>query len=492
MTCRVNSASQHLGSSTVRASPDGDHIAYVGSTTSKLLITHAASWKIAHIFPCVDKIDRVEWSPSSEHVLCAMFSRCAVQVFSLSDRDWTCRIDEGMGGIVNVQWCPDCAHVLIESDFGLQISVWSLTDKQSYVFTYPKPSSIGSTIVAFDDSGSFMAIGHRIDLQDYIGVYSTHPWTELCKFRCRSNDLAHVHFVPGSTNILTIDSALCYRMNVYSPSGDHISSFEPYQNALGVRSLAFQKRAAPFKQSSSPFDSSFPASDMLSSADDTLSTVQPRGNASLLALGSFDGKVRVLSPRSWELAYVLPLIHTKELANVHAVTCTVKTTVEVEEGRAQQGTTVFESDLWGSTFDGDSSILSQSVTLSSTAAAGATYVNRNLKSLPRLNSSEVRAVNGPPKAGVSSVLWAPGSSLLVAREESHPRCIWVWNALDASLVALLVQAHPVLCASWRPKSSKPILAFCTGSERVYIWSDMGPSWVHNLPFLPIIYFILVT
>ena len=489
--CRVTPSVEHLGQNNIQLSPSSTHIAYIGSSATKLFVSELSSNKIVHIFPCVDRIDKVEWSPNSKLLFCAMFSRCTIQIFHLEDKEWTCRINEGMAGMIHARWCPDSLHILIESDFGIQISIWSLTDSSSYLFKYPKqaPSSSsrgGPSLSAFSSCESFMVLGHRIELQDYIGLYSTDPWTELTKFKCRSNDLAQLSFVPESTNIIAVDSILHYRVTIYSPSGAVLSLFEPYQNALGPRCLSFhQSNVAKDSYSN---ESNSPEVTAISASSSS------RSKVGLFAIGSYDGKVRILSSKSWQLAFVLPLIHPRDVkAADPSLRADVKTCVEMEQGKVagiggnNLNNSVFETDLWGSTTFQDcdsSSILNQSVNLNSTLATVNSYVFKNLKTLPRIHA-DLR-VTSLPHMGVNWLAFAPNdATVLAARDEAHPRCLWIWDALHASLLAVLVQLLPIQCAAWRPSASsaEPILAFCTGTERIYFWSSgSGPSFVSLGPY----------
>ena len=45
----------------------------------------ARSSEVLHIFSCIDRVEKAEFSPDSQFILCAMFSRNAVQIFSLTD-----------------------------------------------------------------------------------------------------------------------------------------------------------------------------------------------------------------------------------------------------------------------------------------------------------------------------------------------------------------------------------------------------------------------
>lgn len=206
-------------------SPNNSFIACV-TTGNRVTIRSTETLEISHIYQCVDRIDKIEISPDSCYVLCALYSRNVVQVFSVEDKEWKCRINEGVAGIVNAYWTPDSRNVITESDFGIQLSLWSLTEANSVIVALPKPpQGPFSKTLAFSDCGRFMAVVHRIELQDQIGVYTVASQTslgmsEVSKFRARSNDVASVHWVPGGTHLITLDSPLTYKFCAYTPMGE--------------------------------------------------------------------------------------------------------------------------------------------------------------------------------------------------------------------------------------------------------------------------------
>ena len=69
------------------------------------------------------------------------------QVFALDNKDWMCRIHEGVAGMVRhcaacrggfaryrmpqVQavWGPDGRHILVTADFQLHVTIWSLVSQ---------------------------------------------------------------------------------------------------------------------------------------------------------------------------------------------------------------------------------------------------------------------------------------------------------------------------------------------------------------------------
>lgn len=211
-------------------------------SSSGSLIASVAGSKIAlyrntcpveriHIFACIDKIEYFDFSPDESFLLCALYARNCVQVFSTTDVNWKCRINEGPAGMISASWIPDSQSLITESDFGIQLSVWSLVDNSQSVITFPKPvtklhsamatfNRTNSSTIAFSDNRRFLAVVHRIELQDHIGVYSLNPLLEVTKFRARTSDVAMVQWLPYDTHLITIDSPLYYKCAIYSPSGE--------------------------------------------------------------------------------------------------------------------------------------------------------------------------------------------------------------------------------------------------------------------------------
>lgn len=206
-------------------SADGVFVSAV-TAGNRLSVRNHNSLEVSNIFQCVDKIDKIEISPDSCYIMCALYSRNVIQVFSVADKDWKCRINEGVAGMINAYWTPDSRNVVVESDFGIQVSIWSLTDSNSVIISLPKPPyTMYSKTGAFSDCGRFFALVHRIELQDQIGVYSVASQTslgmsEISKFRARSNDVASIYWVPGGTHLITLDSPLTYKFCAYTPMGE--------------------------------------------------------------------------------------------------------------------------------------------------------------------------------------------------------------------------------------------------------------------------------
>ena len=125
MSCKFSDSFEITGGN-VAYSPSSSMVASV--LGSRLTVRELPSLEVKHIYLCIDKVEKLEFSPDSKYVMCCVFSRNAVQVFSIQDPEWKCRINEGVAGIISAKWSTDSRHIITESDFGIQLTVWSLCD----------------------------------------------------------------------------------------------------------------------------------------------------------------------------------------------------------------------------------------------------------------------------------------------------------------------------------------------------------------------------
>jgi hypothetical protein len=83
-------------------STDGVYVA--AAVEYRLVIRDVETLKVVQIYSCVDKIHRIDWSAGSRHVLCGLYDRATVQVWSVDDPDFACKIDEGPAGVAHCRW----------------------------------------------------------------------------------------------------------------------------------------------------------------------------------------------------------------------------------------------------------------------------------------------------------------------------------------------------------------------------------------------------
>lgn len=161
------------------------------------------------LFSCSDKISYIEWALDSEYILCGLYKRPVVQVWSLAQPDWTCKIDEGLAGIAYARWSPDSRHILTTSEFQLRLTVWSLVNTACVHVQWPKHASKG---VAFTHDGKFAAICTRRDCKDYINLLSCNTWEIMGVFAVDTLDLADIEWSPDDSSIVIWDSLLDYKV----------------------------------------------------------------------------------------------------------------------------------------------------------------------------------------------------------------------------------------------------------------------------------------
>ncbi|KAK6912385.1 WD40 repeat [Dillenia turbinata] len=174
----------------------------------RLVIRDIHSLKVVHLFSCVDKISFIEWALDSEYILCGLYKRPMIQAWSLTQPEWTCKIDEGPAGISYARWSPDSRHILTTSDFQLRLTVWSLVNTACIHLQWPKHAFRG---VSFTRDGKFVAICTRHDCKDYINLLSCHTWE-----------------IMGAFAVL-----------IYSPDGRCLFKYQAYESGLGIKSVSW-------------------------------------------------------------------------------------------------------------------------------------------------------------------------------------------------------------------------------------------------------------
>lgn len=161
------------------------------------------------LFSCLDKISYIEWALDSEYILCGLYKRPMIQAWSLTQPEWTCKIDEGPAGITYARWSPDSRHILTTSDFQLRLTVWSLLNTACVHVQWPKHASKG---VSFTQDGQFAAICTRRDCKDYINLLSCNSWEIMGVFAVDTLDLADVGWSPDDSAVVIWDSPLEYKV----------------------------------------------------------------------------------------------------------------------------------------------------------------------------------------------------------------------------------------------------------------------------------------
>uniref|UniRef100_A0A8C9VVA3 WD repeat containing, antisense to TP73 n=1 Tax=Scleropages formosus TaxID=113540 RepID=A0A8C9VVA3_SCLFO len=390
-----------------RVSPDGKCLATC--VQYRLVVRNINTLQILHLYTCLDQIAHVEWSSDSQFILCAMYKRGLVQVWSLEQPDWHCKIDEGSAGLVSSRWSPDGRHVLNTTEFHLRVTVWSLCSKSVSYIKYPKACQKG---LDFSRDGRYMALAERRDCKDHISVFVCEDWQLLRHFETDTQDLSGVEWSPNGCVLAVWDSCLEYKVLLYSLDGRLLSTYSAYGWSLGIKSIAW----SPSSQ--------------------------------FLAIGSYDEKVRILNHITWKK--LTEFEHPVSISDSRAVV------YREMERRAVAG-----SD--------DLSIHHQIPAGTSLFSTQSKYEICELPIYVPIVKPDPDRAN--PKIGVSTMAFSSDSRYLATKNDNMPNNVWVWDMQRLCLLAVLEQRAPVRCFQWDPR--RPRLALCTGSTKVFLWSPGG-------------------
>ncbi|KXZ53074.1 hypothetical protein GPECTOR_8g67 [Gonium pectorale] len=217
-------------------SPDGQFTA--AAVEHRLIIREVETQRVVQLYPCLDRIDSLEWSPNSTYVLVGLFSRGIIQVWSVDSPDWSCKIDEGPAGVASVRWSPDGSCVLATSEFGLRVTVWSLRERSCAYLRGPKHVRAGA---AFSADGAHLAVLERSEMKDWVTVYDTSSWGEAARFPLPTSDAADLAWSPEGGVLAVWDSCLQYKVALLdASSGATLATYAAYgPEALGVKCVSW-------------------------------------------------------------------------------------------------------------------------------------------------------------------------------------------------------------------------------------------------------------
>lgn len=507
-------------------SPDGRLVA--AAQEFRLVIRDTDTLTVLAIFSCLDRIDTISWSPNSDHVLCALLKRATVQVFSVSNPEFTCSISEGQAGLVSARWSPNGQYLLLFADFQIRLSVWSLLNRTCVNIDGPKHSDAG---VAFSPDGKLMAILGRSDCKDRLTIYDTTLWKQLSQFNLATQDAIDISWSPDCSVIAAWESpAYSHAISIYAAddgssqdttNNNHlISSFSAYKDALGIKHV----------------------------------TWSPSGQ--LLSIGSYDPEVRLLNCVTWnelcQLSHPTTVTGPPSLTIFHEVDEQQpdddnnneqrEALSEVNDKNNNPTTTAPQPVLLGPKMDkpgskraspikspsksttGRLSSVPPSRSTSPTkygpsssptrrplypGGGGSASSSPTKTRVPPPSSSSmtmddenggggdgtlirtkyaiapiparISSVRPPmdkpnPKLGVSWSEWSHDGSYFATRVDHMPAAVWVWDTARLEPTALLVQDRAVKSVAWDPVSSR--LAVVSGSGKVYFWTPCGASCVH--------------
>ncbi|XP_038677953.1 WD repeat-containing protein WRAP73 isoform X2 [Scyliorhinus canicula] len=312
-----------------------------------------------------------------------------------------------------VEWSADSLFILCamykRGLVQLRITVWSLCTKSVSYIKYPKSCQHG---MDFTKDGHYMALAERRDCKDHISIFVCSEWQLLRHFETETQDLAGIKWSPNSCVLAVWDSCLEYKVLLYSLDGRLLSMYSAYEWSLGVKSVAW----SPSSQ--------------------------------LLAIGSYDEKVRIINHVTWrklvELEHLPTIRNPKSVIYKEVETCPRLG----GDGLSFPPISTEKSSLFNS--ESKYEICQPPV------------------DVPVVKPDPDRA---NPKLGVGMLAFSPDNQFLATRNDNMPNTLWIWDAQKLKQYVVLEQLSAVKSFQWDPCRAR--LAICTGSNKVYLWSPAG-------------------
>ncbi|EEC12913.1 WD-repeat protein, putative [Ixodes scapularis] len=224
--------SYHLQS---KFSPDGRFLAV--PYASKVIVYNPSPFQEVTTFSNAENVDRVEWSPDSILLMCVSLKRKFLQVWSLEDPQWKCKISEGPFGITGAYWSPDSRHILTVADFQIRITIWSLIDKSVHYLEHAK---LPLPCLSFSSSGRLLAVAERRDSKDYVSIVTCDTWSLATNFVVGTEDLAGVSWAPNADIFCVWENpTVAFRLLLYSSEGLKLASYSLEDELVGIKSFSW-------------------------------------------------------------------------------------------------------------------------------------------------------------------------------------------------------------------------------------------------------------
>ncbi|KAI8077860.1 WD40-repeat-containing domain protein [Halteromyces radiatus] len=373
-------------------SPDNKYVANTVDTTV-VIRDHSQDMVVMHVYETNHVIDWMSWSPNAQYIVTMNKEHCIANIWSISDTNWKTTLSDRRFGMQRGWWSPDGSSILISSDLDLKITIWMfLKNKIKYI---EHPKSIDQVCVPSHD-GKYMAIVEKKDGKDYIDILDATSYELLQQFLTETTDVASIQWSPDSQFIIAYDNCLYYKLLVYRFDGYLTYSYSAYEHGLGIKCISWHDE--------------------------------------LLAIGSYDEKVRLINTCSWQLVTVLS--HSN-----------------VIKPNSQSSLMIYEEYDLPST---------KAPTLD-TKVAYRVLARRPIQ-LPVLRPEFNRH---DPNIGISFCQFCVDGSLLATKDDTMPNTLWIWDIRQLQVCLIISQKNPLRQVVWNPKYPH-VLAMACGDENVYI------------------------
>lgn len=345
-------------------------------------------------------VTRLQWTNPmyNGHRRLLVADGLCVRAYDMDDEQWELCINEGLGGVRNAEWSNDGEHILVWSDFQLKLTAWSVNKSLGSIIANPKFVNKGCCT----KSGNVrqFAILQRT-AHDLITLVdsSLDGWKIVKTFPVDCSDAQGLARSSDGKWLAVWDSCTEYKVLIYTADGRLIRTFTAYTTGLGIK------------------------------------TVEWSPDSEYLAIGSYDGKVRLLNNLTFS-----PVIELTHPSTIRAETTTVWRQVT-------------HNDI--SRYD----VADQPI------------------SPPFVKSSPGEL---SPKFGIGLLLFSPDGSFVATKSDSMPTTLWIWSLREMLPIAILVHNHPIRTVQWHPHEIGQLVFTCHGTNisennALYLWNVEWPE-----------------
>lgn len=363
-------------------------------------------------------IDTLQWSGDSTYLLVHSKEAKMAWVYGVAQEGEAAHVG-GMGveGLSKVEWGKGNREVLAWTEIDSRLYIYSLSSGETRLIQNVKPTADGYT---YSPDSRYLAVTEKHLGKDYIGVYDILDGYNLLRhFPLLTVDVQGVSWSPCGKYIAAWDLPLSYSLHIHSAIGPHLTHLNPSSPAfslapnetpgLGLRTLAWA----------------------------------PGGR--WIAVGGWDGKVRIVESDGWRCVCV--------------ITCGT---------RANKTAAVWrEPNDW----------------LRDTRGRGIVQFDRQPHpvTFPALRPDITKPY---PRMGISQLTFDREATLLLIRLDSQPNVVHIYSFLPTPTSEQPTIAHIVSSifsreikkAKWSPVKSK--LSVVTRGGGVYFW-DRESGWIEE-------------
>ncbi|XP_071745746.1 WD repeat-containing protein WRAP73-like [Lepeophtheirus salmonis] len=390
-------------------SPNGLYL--LSATANRLILRDSSSLKVISNYVSSESVDQLFWSPNSQLFGMNYNAGGVTRVFRVNDPDWNAKISEGSFlKVIHSFFSPDSSSVLTLSEFNLRLSIWNLTGLNKSVPFIKFPKNLD--LISF--SKQFLAVVESKG-QEILSIYdSLEGWQILRSIELPSVNIVGLAWSPHDDVIALWESSLHYRILVYSIDGRCLLDYSAYNLALGIKSVSWD----------------------------------PSGK--ILAIGSFDAKIRLINALSWSVLTEL-FDHSSYLDS---------NDMDIYE----------ENDVPLGDIDAEAAIELSSKVCGIETHMDVVSVRPAFLSTRKVNPSSVQASN--KSLGIGDIKFSSSGRYLAAKNDACASALWVWDVQKLKLKGLIVLKRPGITSfEWEPH--KPRLSIAGHNQTHYVWTPMG-------------------